>query len=128
MKRLLTVLALIGMVAAAYAFEPVWRASHTATADSLKILCQSKSYLIGTSTSTVGGKGILHEICVNDPGSASGTITVYDSSSTAVNPYMILTATTAVNSVCVPYDVAFSSGMVYTTSAANDVTFVYACY
>ena len=127
-KPILASLLFLTFVCSVWAYEPVWQASHTATADTAQVLCLSHSFLIGTSTSTTGGKGLLHEICVNDPSSASGYVKVYNSSSTAVNPYMIMTATAAVNAVCVPYDISFSSGLVYTTTAVNDVTFVYACY
>lgn len=111
-----------------HAYEPVWLASHTLTVDTIQILCPGKSYLVGTSTTTTGNRGILHEICVNDPTSASGFITVYNSSSTAVNAYVVLTATTGVNAVCTAYDVTFSSGLVYSTTKVNDITFVYQCY
>lgn len=128
MKRFLAAGLIFCLGITAWAYEPVWLASHTTTADTTQILCLSHTYLVNGSTVSGGGRGILHEICVNDAPSVAGAITVYNSSSTAVNAYAVLRATAATNSICVPYDVTFSSGLVYTTSNANDVTFVYTCY
>lgn len=109
------------------AVQQVWTSSHTATADTTQILCNSRTYIVGSSTYTAGGKAILHSVCVNDAG-AAGTITIYNSSSTATNTFAILRATTTANGPCAYFDVDFSSGLVYTTGAANDVTFTFECY
>lgn len=118
---------LIG-VAICMAVPQVWISSHTATADTTKILCQSNTFVVAGSTFTNGGKGILHSVCVNDASAGSGTVTIYNSSSTAVNPVAIIRSTSAVSSGCNMYDVYMSSGLVYTNSATNDVTITYECY
>ncbi len=105
----------------------VWRSSHTTTADTTQKLCSGSTYLLGTSTLTYGNLGVLHGVCVNDA-PAVGTIAVYDSSSTAVNAFAVMRSTTVANGPCSFFDVQVSSGLVYTTSAANDVTFLYQCF
>lgn len=120
-------LAIISILAAtsfSFAFEDTWLSSNTATADTTKILCQSTSYTVGVSTIIVGGHGIFHGACVNT--GAAGTLTVYNSSSTAVNP--IFAMNTAAVVPCSLYDVNMSSGLVYTNSATANVTMLYSCY
>ena len=121
-----TLLALVATTV--FAFQPVWRASHTATADSTKILCQGNTYVINGSTVTNGNLGILHGVCVNDPSAATGTITVYDSSSTATNAFAVIRATAAATMGCMFYDVQVSSGLVYSNSTTNDITLLYQCF
>lgn len=133
MKKILGITGFIGFFSfmawsLSYAYQPVWRASHTATADTTQILCRGTQYLVAGSTITNGNLGILHGVCVNDAGAVSGAITIYDSSSTATNAFAVLRATAAVNQGCMFYDVQVSSGLVYTTGAANDVTFLYTCF
>lgn len=115
-KQILAVSVLLFMAGFANAIGSVWTSSHTATADTTKSLC-------GTNKKT---RGLLHTVCVND--GAGGTITVYDSVITAANIVAVIRSTGAVNAGCLLYDVAMSSGIAYTTSSANDVTFSYSCY
>lgn len=85
----------------------MWLSSRTATNDTaVRIPC---------STVPNGGGCRLHGVLVGVPGTAS-TITIYNSSSTAVNTFAVLTTTT---SVFYPFDVYLSSGLVYTTAGAG---------
>jgi hypothetical protein len=131
MKKVLTIGCIAGFFAFmcyafSFAFEPVWLGSHTATADTTQVLCLSHTFLVGTSTITENGRGILHAVCINQGN--QGTVTVYNSSSTAVNPVAVLLSTTAATAGCFTYDIGMSSGIVYSDTAANDVTFTYSCY
>jgi hypothetical protein len=129
MKKILLFASLMGLPAVGFCVAQIWTSSHTATADTTKPLCISSTYIVGTSTNTSGGRGILHGVCVNDSGPAAGTVAIYNSSSTAVNPVAIIRSTSAVTSGCAFYDVQMSSGIVYTNSTAgNDVTILYECY
>jgi len=131
MKKILGISLIVGFFsfmawAFSYAVQPVWLSSHTATADTTQILCPSRTFVLGTSTITEGGHAILHGVCVNDAN--SGTISIYNSSSTAVNAVAVIRSTTAATSGCQFFDVQMSSGLVYTTSQPNDVTFLYGCF
>lgn len=126
-KVFVAICAILGLSCALFAFPPVWTSSHTTTADTTQILCKGSTYLVGTSTVTVGERAIFHGVCANDV-PAFGTVTVYNSSSTATNAFAVLRSSTIANGPCAYFDVQLSSGLVYTTSAANDVTFLYQCY
>jgi hypothetical protein len=132
MKKILMISAIAGFFtfmlwAFSYAVAmDVWLASNTATADSLKNLClPTTSYIIGTSTYTVGNKGVFHGLCINQGVSAS-SFTVYDSSGAASHPLVSVAASTPMP--CSYYDVTFSSGLTYTNGNTANVTILYQCY
>jgi len=119
MKR--TLIAFIILVMAsimALAVEDVWLSSHTATADTTKNLCLP----------TISGqlpRSILHGVCINT--GVAGTLTIYASSGSAINP--IAAVNTSTTMPCSLYDVASSSiGLTYTNSATADVTILYQCW
>lgn len=118
MKRFLAVASLLMLSGSLYAIGSVWSSSHTATADSAKSLC-------GVNNKR---RAQLHTVCVND--GPSGTISLFDSVATTLSTSTIavIRSTSAVNMGCLTYDINTSSGLTYTTSAANDVTFSYSCY
>lgn len=126
MKKLI-ILSTLFLASFVMAYSPVWKSSHTTTADTTQKLCSGSTYLLGTSTNTYGNLGIIHGVCVNSAVSG-GTISVYDSSSTATNAIAIMLSTATANSGCFYYDVQVSSGLVYTTSQPNDTTFLYTCF
>lgn len=118
MKRFFAVASLLLVSGSLYAVGAVWSSSHTATADSGKSLC-------GVNNKR---RALLHAVCVND--GPSGTITLFDSVATTLSTSTIavIRSTSAVSAGCSTFDIATSSGLTYTTSAANDVTFSYSCY
>lgn len=124
MKKLIIFGISVLAVTVAFAFEPMWKSSNTATADTTQSLCLSQTYLVGTSTVSSGGHGIFHGACVNT--GAAGTLTIYNSSNTAINP--IAAINTAAVVPCALYDVGVSSGLTYTNSATANVTILYQCY
>ena len=113
MKKILSIVAALSIPVIAMAAPAVWRSSNTATADSTKQLC----------TQGTPRRGLFHGACVNT--GAAGTLTVYNSSSTAANPVAAINTAAA---ICLYYDVALSSGLVYTNSATANVTLLYDCY
>lgn len=118
MKRIILTISLFALPGLLFAVPAVWRSSHTTTADTTQKLCNQ--------TGSVR-RGILHGVCVNTAVSG-GSITVYNSSSTAVNAVAVLASTATLVSGCQFYDISMSSGIVYTTSQPNDTTFLYDCY
>lgn len=115
MKRLLLVLVSVSfMSVSAFAVSEVWTSSHTATVDSNKNLCGN-------------AKATLHSVCVGR--SDGGTITLSDTrgtfTSTSTIAVLISTATNV--SGCVEFDVKVSSGLTYSTTGAQDTTFMYQC-
>jgi hypothetical protein len=102
----------------------VWISSTTATANTTQRLCPQ---LFSTNI----GHGIFHGVCVNEPISGlSGTLTVFNSSATTDNSISTITtngSTTGSLPGCVFYDVAFSSGLSYTTVSTAAVTMLYSC-
>lgn len=118
MRKILVALLLIaGPWKPAFATPSVWLSSNTATADTTQVLCPN--------TANVNTKrAILHAVCVNT--GAAGTLTVYNSSATAVNP--LLAMNTAAVVACATYDISTSSGLTYTNSATANVTLTYMCY
>lgn len=126
-KILISILFGLFCATVSYAFAPVWKASHTVTADTTQNLCAGKTYILNTSTVSYGNTGIVHGVCVNDAGAGSGTFTLYDSSASANNAFAVIRATSAINMGCLYYDVQTSSGITYTNSATNDVTILYMC-
>lgn len=113
MKKLLALVAAILLPGIVMANPVVWRSSNTATADSTKALC----------TQGNPRRGVLHGVCVNT--GTAGTLTIYNSSSTAANPIAAINTT---NALCNYYDVVTSSGLVYTNSATANVTIMYDCF
>lgn len=117
MKRLLLALALcFGFTFAFASGTDVWIASNTATVDTTKVVCPQRS-------NTKQGHGVISRVCVNT--GTAGTYTIYNASAAAVNP--IAAIDTAAKG-CQAYDVAFSSGLTYTNSAAANVTLMYSCF
>jgi hypothetical protein len=113
MKKLLAIFAAIALPAMVMANPVVWRSSNTATADTAKALC----------TQGNPRRGVVHGACVNT--GVAGTLTIYNSSSTAANP---IAAINTANAICTYYDVLMSSGIVYTNSATANVTIMYDCF
>lgn len=118
-RKLIFVLAALFGASLAYA-DGVWQSSHTATADTALALC--------TQTGGRARRGVLHGVCVNK--ADAGTITIYDSSSTANAALIeaVIQSTSAVQGGCKLFDIYLSSGLVYTNSAATDMTILYQCY
>jgi hypothetical protein len=114
MKKLLLTFALLTLGGMAFAATSVWKSSYTATADTAKVLCPNTH------------KAILHGVCVER--ADAGTFSIYDASSTAVNPIAVLTSTAAIAGGCQFYDVIASSGLVYSNSAANPTVILYDCF
>lgn len=116
MKRFSLFLLMLVCPMSVHAVGSVWSSSHTATADSLKSLCGSNNKR----------RGVLHSVCVNDgPG---GTVTLFDSVLSNTTTFAVIRTTSAVTAGCLLFDVVTSSGITYTTSAPNDITFSYSCY
>jgi len=103
----------------------IWLSSNTATADTTQNLCKGQNFLVGTSTVTEGGHGILHGVCINS-GAPNGTFTVYNSSGTASNP--IAAVQTSTMTSCNFYDVLVSTGLTYSNSSTANVSILYQCY
>ena len=118
MKKLIIALGMLACIPSIASAGPPWVSSNTATAETAQALCRQS----GTTR-----RGVLHGVCVNRM-LAGGSITVYNSSSTAVNPVAVILSTQAATTGCSYYDIYMSTGITYTTSAANDVTFMYECY
>lgn len=131
MKRILGITALVSFFvfmawALSYAVAPdVWLSSNTATADATQNLCKGVNYLVGTSTNIYGNHGVLHAVCVGI-GVAGSSVTVYNSSGTALNPITVVSASTP--TVCSTFDVSVSSGLTYSNSSTANVTILYQCY
>ena len=118
MKKILVLLGIL-MLETGLAFAgPPWISSYTATADTTQPLCTQ----VGKTR-----RGIFHGVCVSNPISG-GTITIYNSSSTAVNTVAVILSTQAAHGGCNYYDIFMSTGITYTTSQANATTFMYECY
>lgn len=92
----------------------IWRSSHTASADTAQKLCNQQN---------TSRHGILGSVCVNT--GAAGSLTIYNSSSTAANIVAVIDTTAK---GCNRYEVYTSSGLVYTNSATADVTMMFDCY
>lgn len=114
MKRLFLILALIIPASFSHADYRIYRSSNTATADTAQAVCRQVK---------ASRHGLLRGACVNT--GVAGTFTIYNASSTAVNPVAAINTT---NAGCFFYDVAMSSGIVYTNSATANVTLLYDCY
>lgn len=114
MKRLLALIVGLFISTTLYATQEVWKSSHTATVEANVNLCGQ-------------AKGLIHSVCVGR--SDGGTITLLDTratfTSTSTISVLISTATNV--SGCVDFDVKTSSGLTYTTTGAQDVTFMYLC-
>jgi hypothetical protein len=115
MKKIILTIGMVTLISSlALATEvAIWIASHTATADTTKQLC----------TGSTPNHGIIHGVCVNTSG--AGTMTIYNSSYTAVN---IMTALTTTTTGCFYYDMFLSSGVVYSKTGTADSTILYQCY
>ena len=109
-------------VTAAFAFEPVWLSSNTATVDTTQVLCGQYA-INGTSTTL---HGIIHEVVVSSI-SATGTVTLYNSTSTATGQSIGPILTTTVSSPYT-YDVTFPGGLIYSKTGGAQVQIIYACY
>jgi hypothetical protein len=114
-RKLLMTTLLLG--AAGVSYGAVWTSSYTATADTGQALCTQEN---------TSRHGILHAVCVTDAN--SGLFTVYNASSTAVNPVTVIRSTAALVSGCMNFDIQMSSGIVYSNSTASKVTVLYNCY
>lgn len=115
MRKIIAALSLVMIPSFLFAVPAVWVSSNTATADTTKNLCISRS---GTSP-----RGMFHGARVNT-GSA-GTLTIYASSATASNPIAAIN-TAAVASL--DYDVAVSTGLTYSQTGTANITLLYQCY
>lgn len=116
MKKLFLAALFLGLSSVLYATPNVWVSSHTATADTTKVLCPNYP-------NATDGRGIIHGLCVNT--GTAGTYTLYNSSAAAVNT---IAAISTASTGCLYYDIAVSSGITYTNSATADVTLLYGCY
>lgn len=115
MKKLLIGISILFVGGISWALGPgVWKSSNTATADTAQKLCNQTAS---------ARRGVFHGACVNT--GAAGTLTIYNSSSTAVSP---IAAINTANLACLYYDVFMSSGIVYTNSATGNVTMMFDCY
>jgi hypothetical protein len=115
-KFLLLVASIFGMSSFSFAVaNNVWTSSNTATADTAQVLC---------SQANTARHGVFHGACVNT--GAAGTLTIYNSSSTAVNP--IAAINTAAVVPCALFDAGMANGIVYTNSSTANVTLLYTCY
>lgn len=122
MKKMLVILASFLMFSMpAFAISGnVYYSSHTATADTTKALCTSSIPGIFGSTN----KAIINSVCVNT-GATTSSVTLYNSSGTAVNTLAVVDAT---SKGCLSYNVILSSGITYTTAGTADITMMYQCY
>ena len=78
------------------------------------------------TTLVLSGAGVLHAICVNDLGASSNTATVYDAL-TATGTAFAIIDTVTVDSNCLVYDAAISTGItvVTATGTAGHLTVLY---
>ncbi len=83
----------------------VWLSSYTETADTTQ--------RIACSTVVNGGGCFLHSIVVDSTGTTTAFLTIYNSSSTAVNKFAFINTMQQGPYV---YDVYLSSGLVYTNA------------
>lgn len=129
-KLLILAVSIFGLASLSHAFEPVWLSSNTQTNDVGKNLCVPNNYVVGLSTITSGGRGILHGICLNNPSSNGGQYSVWTSSpGLNVSFSTVAVVTTFFTSpACNYYDVITSSGLYYTNSSTGNVTALYTCF
>ena len=120
MKKLLLLSLILSVVPLAQAGPP-WISSNTAVAvDVVQPLC---------TQARTSRHGMFHGICVNSVNASSGTISIFNSSSTAVSPVAVTLATqTVAGSACRYFDVYMSSGISWSVTGINDVTAMYECY
>lgn len=120
MKRFAIALLMLLGPRYAFAVDTVWLSTTTATADTTKVLCPREA-------SVARGHGVLHSICVNTPVTGlDGRFTVYSASASATNPLAIVWSGTA-SQGCSVYDIAFSSGLSYTSVSTANVTATFTC-
>lgn len=82
----------------------------------------------GQATTTVkSGAGTLHAIVFNTAAAATNTTTIYDNTAASGTVIGRPAATAVVAPVCVPYDLAFGTGLTIITGTANgsDMTVIY---
>ena len=81
-----------------------------------------------TATVVKSGAGHFGKLCINTP-AATGVITVYDNTAASGTVIAVITQPAVLLStqpVCLPYDVAFGTGLtVNTATAAQDLTVTY---
>ena len=128
MKKWILFLILTGLIAIAQnaladvsTTNTLWKSSFTATNDTaLKIPCNTVEPKAGCK---------FHGVIVSSAGVAS-TLTIYDSSATAINPIAVINTSvgTVVPTGQLFYDLYVSSGLSYTTVGATPakVTILYA--
>lgn len=118
MKRLLTaaVILFLGSVACyANSSDATWKSSNTATTDTLRSICGQN-------------RALLHGVCVNDIGTAGGSVAIFNTRGTNTLPVALMRSTAAITSGCQFFDVQLSSGLTYSNSSNDNITLMYQCY
>lgn len=111
MKKLAIAALSLFIPIASFAVPSVWLSSNTVTADTTKNLCGQ-------------AKALFHGVCVTQDN--LGTISIFDSRGSAVNPIGVIVSSSAVGN-CLFYDVKTSSGLTYSKTTTTNATFLYQC-
>lgn len=117
MKRIFLVVAMMFSSSLLWATAEVWKSSHTQTAETAANLCGS-------------AKGYLHSVIVGraDAGAGIGpTIQIFDSRGVSTSSMTVIISTAANVAGVLDYDVKTSSGLTYTTTGSQSVSFQYLC-
>lgn len=124
-KRLILAVALICVsVPTVVLAWDTWRSSYTATIDTTKNLCGTDAGLVGPTR-----RGFLHSVCISSSAFQTDTITIYNSSGTAINPLTTIDGTAYEG--CFNYDVVASTinkGLTYSKTGGAIVQIQYDCY
>lgn len=123
MKKLILVLGLIAVTGVCWAANPsVWRSSFTNTADTTKNVCGNDAGIV------TNRRGFFHGVCVSSSAATNGTVTVFNSSASAINPIAVVNTVTG---GCSYFDVVastFAKGLTYSTTGSGNVTLLYDCF